>query len=352
MMRCGIAIAGLALLTLQGACAQSRFNGGAIDKISLRQRAVDSLEAGIGYSSNPVVRVESVEALELTLPPSSSLPWVRSALSDEHPAVRFAACVAVGRLRDEASLPALEKLTKDPDDSVRVAALFSLHCLGHSELTGMMPEFLLANKNAGVRRNAAMVLGLMQEPGAVKMLARAMKDADPGVQQHALEAMARLGTPEARQELAFMSNAGVGSDETFAIHALAATHQRAYLDLYRNKLQTALHLETRLAAARALGSLDSHEGFELAYSTLRSYKAPEDGSQDSPEQRSLRVRELAIAALGAIGDDKALAGLDRIMEEEEDPRLQVAAAKAILEILNKERHESLPFPDTPGHRRQ
>ena len=117
------------------------------------------------------------------------------------------------------------------------------------------------NDDPAVRRNTALVLGLMDEPGAVKLLARAMKDRDTGVQHHALEAMARLGNPEAKQELAFMTAAGVGSEETFAVRALSNTGDRKYLDTLRYKLESAAHLETRLEAARGLGKFGVDYGF-------------------------------------------------------------------------------------------
>lgn len=344
--RC-LVLATMVLMMAPG-CASNRLPNASISRTQLRQRAMDCLKAGIGYSFNAAVRAEAVEALESSLSAPSTMPWIRAALRDDHPAVRFAACVAVGRLRDVASEMTLRELVNDSHGSVRVAALFALHRLGHSERTSLMPAFLLAHADAAVRRNAALVLGLMEEPSAVKVLARAMKDQEAGVRQHALEAMARLGVREAKQELGFMTNAGIGSQETFAIQALSAARDRAYLDVFRGKLATGSHVETRLAAARALGRLGSDEGFEFALSTLRTYKPRRGDADDPPEQKALRVRQLAVAALGAIGNDEAQPELAGLLEQTDDPRVQVAAAKAILDILEASRRDAFPLTAAVG----
>jgi HEAT repeat protein len=47
----------------------------------------------------------------------------------------------------------------------------------------------------------------------------------------------------------------------------------------------------------------------------------------------MRVRSMAALALGAIGDPAALPALKHRLEAQDDPRVQLAAARAILEIL-------------------
>ena len=162
--------------------------------------------------------------------------------------------------------------------------------------------------------------------------------------------MARLGSAEAKRELVFMTNSGVGSEEVFAIQALAATRDPVYLDTFRSKLETALHLETRLAAAHGLAVLDSDEGFAVAMSALRADRPARDDPDDPPDGQVLRVRQLAAVALGAAGREEALPALARLLEYRDDPRLQVSAARAILEILETKRKEALPFAMVDGER--
>ena len=333
---------GLVVMTVLSGCAPAVSTGASIDPGRLPHRALECLKAAIRYPHNAVVRVEAVEALESSGRPES-LPWIRTALLDNHAAVRFAGCVAVGKLRDRVAETAVSDCFDDEDASVRVAALFARHRLGHTERTGEMAGYLLHHEDPTVRRNAALALGLLDEPGAVKLLARAMRDRDAGVRHHTLEAMARLGNREAKQELTFMTAAGVGSEEVFALNALAGTRDRAYLDTFRYKLETALHLETRLAAARGLGVLGVDEGFDLALRALRDSRSTIDDPRDPPAGQMLRRRQLAAAALGAIGRTEALPALAKLMEDSADPRVQVSAAKAILEIVQANRREALPF---------
>jgi len=331
MVRDGAGFGCVTLLLLSVGCAQVPKATPRVDHVELERRSLDCLKAAIRYEHNPSVRIEAVEALESS-GHEEGLPWIRSALLDEHPAVRFAACVAVGRSRDAVAEQRLRALVDDEDASVQVAALFALHRLGHEELTGRIPTYLLHHEDVTVRRNAALVLGFLDEPGAIKVLARAMRDADEGVRKHALEAMARLGNQEARQELAFMTNSGVGSDEVFAIGALAETGDRIYLEAFRYKLRTAVHLETRLAAARALGRLGSDEGSELAMRALKTSRPFRRDPDDSGAGQILRARQLAAAALGAIGRSDALPACAALIGDPTDPRVQVSAARAVLEI--------------------
>ena len=336
---------GLLLLTAIAGCARPHKADNNLNRTTLERRAMEYLTAAVRYQANPVVRVEAVEALESS-GCDASLPWIRAALLDDHPAIRFAACVAVGRCADSVALESVRKCVDDQDASVQVAALFALHHLGQTRQTGRIPTYLLNHEDVTVRRNAALILGLLDEPSAVKVLARAMRDRDAGVRQHALEAMARLGNREARQELVFMTNAGIGSEEVFAIGALAGTGDPVYVDTLRYKLSTATHLETRLAAARGLGRLGSDEGLETALKALRTRKPLIEDPNDPPAGQILRVRQMAAAALGVIGRAEALPHLGELMEDPDDPRLQVSAARAILEILAADRERALPFGAT------
>jgi HEAT repeat protein len=304
-------------------------------------RAMDCLKAALRYEANPAVRVQAVEALQDVRDPEV-LPWIRSAMLDDHPGVRFAACLAVGRNRDAGASSGLANGLSDADPSVRLAAIYAHHRLGRTERTGELAGALLTHRDPAVRRNAAFILGLLGEPGGVKVLAKAMKDSDAGVRQHALEAMARLGNTEAKQELSFRANSGVGADELFAVSALSARYDRALTDTFRFKLENGAHIETRLAAAKALGMLGDASGFQTAISALRSPKPGADTPEDPAPAQTLRIQQLAAGALGAIRQPRALPDLRHIMDRSNDPRVQVSAAKAILEI-----HGPLGSPAEP-----
>ncbi len=341
MRRCALVILAFGSIVSVG-CNGPRSDTRSLNRTELKQRAWDCLKAAVSYEHNAAVRVGAVEAFEES-GLDEARPWVRIALLDQSPAVRFAGATAVGRLRDGSARETLESLAIDDEASVRVAALFALHRLGETSQSGRMPGYLLSHEDVSVRRNAAMLFGFFEERGAIKILARAMRDADLGVRHQALEAMACLGNPEAKQELAFMTNTGVGSEEVFAINALVATGDPVYRDTFLYKLETAAHLETKLAAAKGLGRHGSDAGYRLAIRALRMRRTPLNDPNDPPADQALRVKVLAAAALGEIGIEDALTTLDAMLDKEHDPRLQVAAACAMLQILTATRDSAFPF---------
>jgi HEAT repeat protein len=344
MWQIGIGALG-AVLTMVGACASPRQSVVATDFQQLRPRAIECLRRGVEYRPNPVVRATAVEGIERSRC-GEAAAWVRAALVDEHPAVRFAACLAVGRSKDELARGSLLELIRDEDASVRVGAAFALHQLGDTRFSGLMPDALLGDPTPQVRCNAAMVLGGLGSRGVVKVLARSMRDPDTTVRNHALEAMARLGNPDAQQQLMFMANSGIGPEEVFAIQALAVTGERKYEELFLGKMadDVGRHIEIRLAAARAMGLLGRPEGLEVTMRGLRFDRPSLNEPGDPPAAQILRARVMAIAAAGAIGRSEAIPDLTAIMEANEDPRLQVAAATAILQILDSVHDDSTAFP--------
>lgn len=120
-----------------------------------------------------------------------------------------------------------------------------------------------------------------------------------------------------------------------ALQALAATGDAKFTDTYRYKLETATHRETQLAAARGLGLLGHDDGYRLALATLSAPNPTVKDVNDPPAGQRLRLELLAAAALGAFGKEESLPELSRIIEKHSDPRVQLAAAKAILEILSR-----------------
>ena len=78
-------------------------------------------------------------------------------------------------------------------------------------------------------------------------------------------------------------------------------------------------------AARALGMQRCEDGYDLALASL-NWNAPQrDLPDDPPELQVMRVRSMAALALGQIGRPDALGPLKQLMENGDDPRVQLAA---------------------------
>ena len=84
-----------------------------------------------------------------------------------------------------------------------------------------------------------------------------------------------------------------------------------------------------------MGMLGYKRGYSLALQSLNWNKPQSDLPDDPPENQIMRVRSMAAMALGEIGDRGALGRLKNRMQTPDDPRVQLAAATAILKILNK-----------------
>jgi len=307
----------------------------------LRERALEAIHRAVRYKQAGSVRAFGIEILQKH-EGIAAAPWLRLALEDEEPGVRFAAALAVGGVKDTSSRRALMRLVNDPNPSVQTAAYYALHRLGQSGYADRLPAMLLEHASPEVRREAAFILGLLDEPGVIKLLAKAMSDPDPTVPSQARQSMARLGSQEAILELKIWANSGAGDRRVLALNALAELADPALAETFLYKLQQGEFLELRLAAARGLGLLGRDEGFKLALRAL-DFDDPLENATDPPRDQVMRVRQLAAAALGAIDDRRALRPLRRQLEDSSDPRVQLAAADAILSILGTGREHQLPF---------
>jgi HEAT repeat protein len=228
----------------------------------------------------------------------------------------------------------IEQRLGDENHSVRAAAIFALHRLGDYRHSGELAEMLLYHKDKQVRGNAAMLFGLLGEPKAIKLLKRAQKDPEYMVSWQALESQMLLGDSQALGRVGVQVNSGRQDISVLAMLALGRSREQKSAEVLRVRLNRQTdHIESRLSAARALGMLGYQDGLDLARRSLK-YDTPDpDPRAGSPEDQIMRVRTMAALALGAMQARAALPELKQMMTDSEDSRIQVAAARAILEIL-------------------
>jgi len=304
----------------------------------LRNEAQTCVERGMVYPFDPAVRTQAMEAASNALGDAGRLR-IREGLKDEHPGVRFAAAMALGKLQDKVAVPALQPLINDPDPSVRIAAYFALERCGlpSTEHRTRWRDHLRNHENPEVRRNAVLALGQLNDKATIPLLRiAASSDSDEGVRTQALEGLALLGDKDAINRFTFEAFGGVGYKQPFALITLGQVPDDRVVPTLRSKLASSPYLEAKLAAARGLGVKGHADGLELAMRSLDWSKPDRNLPEDRPENQIMRVRSMAAMALGEIGDRKALAKLKKTMENPEDPRVQLAAATAILMIVDRE----------------
>lgn len=294
----------------------------------------------------PIDRVQGIEACAEVLPADEAAALVTPALQDNHPAVRFAACMALGRLQRTETLPAVRALADDPDPRVQIGAYFAMERMNDSTYRRRWADALLNSKNVEVRRNAAMALGQLEDPEVAPLLLKAgSADDDDGVRLQAWESLVYLGNKDAVDRFVHDAFGSVGHRQPFALLALGHVEDDRVVPALRSRLAIAPYPESRLAAARSLGMQGHAEGYDLAAAWLNWNRPDPRIIDDPPANQIARMRLMAAMALGDIGDLRALPLLERKMVGDDSDSVRLAAARSILLILNKNRAVSMPQTD-------
>ena len=123
-----------------------------------------------------------------------------TALKHADPAVRARAALAVGRLQDSLSVPALLPLLSDKVASVRAEAAFALGQIGHKSAREAL-EKALADPDAGVKDDAAEALGKLGDKAATAKLLPLLKSGTPVRKQRVCESLWRLADTSATSAL-------------------------------------------------------------------------------------------------------------------------------------------------------
>jgi HEAT repeat protein len=322
----------LAPCLLLWGCQGAGVKVGPEQRAELERRATDLLLRA-AQSEDPLVCSNALEAL-VQVAPEDGLPRFRLALRSPSPLVRFAGLVALGTVRDKPSRPSARPFLADSHPLVRLAAAFALYRYGETERARVLVDALREHPDENVRAEAAHLIGLLEEPRAVKQLKAALSvKANQGSQKvlvHIYSALARLGDADAVRALIDYAQ-GSPATRLLALQGLVevgAEEAREAL-LYRMGPDED-YLIHRLIAARGLAKLGADIGYDLALQNTKYVgKNPED-----PEE-AMRVRSNAALVLGELGDPRALPALKELAETDHDPLVQTAACCAICRIVNR-----------------
>jgi HEAT repeat protein len=276
-----------------------------------RQQITSSLQS---TRSDYQPRVHALEAVK-DLGEIEHAPEVIAALSADMPIVRWSAAMTAGGLKLEAAHQQLLAMADDPDFNVRVGVRYALHRLGDTHLSHDL-EVYARDSRKDVRGNTAMVLGMLNEPTAIRVLQVLRLDPEPAVRQQAAEAMWRLGDPSGMEVLTGLTVSRYPDDQMFALLALAEPGDQRVGRTVEAGL-TSDYIEVKLVAARALGMLGTDEGYAIALQGA--------ASQDA------RQRFMGAMALGAIGRPDSQDALRKLLADNIES-VRIAAAEAILKL--------------------
>ncbi len=297
--------------------------------LSGTQNATDLL---LQATASPSWELRSQAVQGLSASPAVLSAVCERLMGDPHPSVRYATCIVIGQERLGNIVQLTRPLLLDPSPSVRAAALFALARCG--EPVDLTPVgALLLGENIRDRSNAAYVLGRLGNPSALALLKSSIQQAsarsDPYEESifflQVAEAMVLLGDdsqldpiraslfqPENRAELI-----GLGCQIVENVRDRGAlSHLHRIMSASGPQTRP---LELRLVATTAwvrLGGQPLGEASAIAFEGARSADPV--------------IRAQATFALGAIGTREARAALSGMLSDV-DPRVQVAAAAAIIE---------------------
>jgi aminopeptidase N len=217
--------------------------------------------------------------------------------SDSHYAIRMRAADLLKQARTDESLAALIASVKQSDARVRNAVIGALGGFYHEDALAALKQTLATEKNPGIQATALRALGPYAKPEVRDVLVKF------------------LNTPSYRDRLAEAAIAGMKAqdDPAFVAPLLAALQQR----------------EATLPSTVFSAGLD-------ALAMLARNEAKRDSVRDfltarvnSPKER---VRLAALAALGTLGDPRAIAAVETFTTLAADRPEKTAADKALVQL--------------------
>ena len=215
---------------------------------------------------------------------------------------------------------------------MQLAAGYALEKLGDRHFVNWYDKILFS-RDTKLAGQACMLIGklgrtaIRKDSGAKLWRVLTQPDQSPAVQLQAAEALARLGDRKILKKLLIFAGSLYADDKLLAIVGLRHIGGR---DVFAQMTVLAEdpQIEVKLSAIRALGTLAEKKQVRFVRDTLK-YKDP-----DGESLATLRVRGLAVLALGSVGTDKDIRLLYNLMANTaRNKYIRIAAARAVIDYL-------------------
>jgi HEAT repeat protein len=222
-------------------------------------------------------------------------------LSDTDGHVRASAAIGLSRLGNMKAIAVIKKLLADPYEDVQEAAVTALSNLR----AGIdVDEFIgcLRHKDPVLRRNAAMLLGVLAATNSVDALGYALKDDNVSVRQAVIEALSAIGTDESVKYLVqglTDENPRIRASAALSLGSVSGENTLDPLFLLLSDSDDAV----RVSAIRSLGMRGKRE----AVKALTALLADRNGF----------VVTTALESLGMLGGDESRNALTRMLDAED-----------------------------------
>ena len=239
---------------------------------------------------------------------------VVAALEDPDPGIRRTAAGAMSILRTPAAVGALSRALLDPHADVRVAAVRSLGVIDDDSVPPILIS-ALKDPEVRVRQMAVESLTGWRSPSVARRLAAAL--AQPDLRRSVSDVLERMGEMAVDPLVEIV----MGPDPEAAAQAGSVLERIVGASTFIVGLSS-VDPEERLRSVEVLGTMGGRDAAEALLAAL-----------EDPE---IRVRTRSASLLGALGEERALPQLKRMVLS--DPVAEVAtAAEAALRMLEGRR---------------
>jgi len=245
-------------------------------------------------------------------------PLVRL-LNDPGSEVRQAACDALGDLVEEEAIPGLVMLLNDASSSVRTAAARALRKMGRKATIPLVAALRTA-QGRGYRRQIVHSLGVTADPRAMDTLIACLGESRHVIRRVAVEALARLKSPELMERLFGL----LAVNPNILEHLLEAVDKYPAVSMRRHTIL-------------ALGELRDDRAVPILHSLLSE---GEPVLADALHQALAKIHEATFRRLGAanvlgiMGDPAAVTPLVEALEDN-NRDVRWAVVKALGKIGNQ-----------------
>ncbi|HEY2381421.1 MAG TPA: HEAT repeat domain-containing protein [Terriglobia bacterium] len=209
--------------------------------------------------------------------------------------------------RGKGAVPDALLLLDSPDIQIQAAALVALGRIGDSGTLSKVSR-KIASPSALVRATAAAALGDLGDKGATSVLLSTVNDPDPSVRIQTILALAKLKVPELEPVMkaeAIRAEASAGERQAAIVGLGNIKSIRAVGDLILIATNAIEQEHTRSAAIAALGAIGDKRAVRPIVKLLND---PSD-----------TVRFNAAASLGTLGGSDAEEGLIRLLRDPNQP---------------------------------
>lgn len=303
-----------------------------------------ALELLLAAASSPAAgtRVSAVRALAHANGEPNVRRQLRSCLTDSDPWVRYYACLALGRLKDESAAEAIAALLSDDSGQVRVAAVDALAHLPGARAFELLCQ-ALASEDADLNRAALVGLGLSKRAEALPKLLAALSAPEPSTRLVALSALAELGLRQAVPAIARATedpDAGVRAAAAGFLAARTdadATNELLALLVKQPSRQSLIEALSRPAPGRvesivaALASADDALAGALVTSLARTRsEAALVGIRATFESANDAARRAAASALVAMQDSASTSAVRHAALSDPDAEVRRICSTSLL----------------------